>query len=321
MTEWTPVLSDSRPDRLTLKQLDQAVTGWFLGGEIEGWSVRTLGDRRDWLRRLTSFLEAKRMDFCADGLRAFVLALMKGNDGGGRKPLSPASVKHAHVIMSALGNWCVHEGYLSENPAKRVAMPKQVPPDINPFTDDELVRLFAAAGRSRSKLRDTALLYFLDETGIRASELVALRVDDVRLSERQALIRCGKGGKARTITFGANTVQALFRYLREEPKNGADALFSSSRGGALTRFSLLQLCRRLGAAAGVEGVHPHRFRHDTAVRLLRNGGGVFSVMTLLGHSRVSTTQIYVKVADADLSKLQATASPIDNLLRSRRAKQ
>ncbi|MCX6358399.1 MAG: tyrosine-type recombinase/integrase [Armatimonadetes bacterium] len=321
MTVCTPVLSDSRHDSLTLKQLQQAVSGWFIGGEIEGWSGRTLGDRRDWVRRLNAFLEARGMDFCADGLRSFVLALMKGTDGGGRKALSPASVKHAHVILNAFGNWCVREGYLTDNPVRRVAVPKQVAPDINPFTDDELVRLFAAAGRTRSKHRDMALLYFMDETGIRASELVALRVDDVRLSERQALIRCGKGGKARTITFGANTVQALFRYLREEPKEGADSLFSSSRGGPLTRFSLLQVCRRLGKAAGVEGVHPHRFRHDTAVRLLRNGGGVFSVMTLLGHSRVSTTQIYVKVADADLSKLQATASPIDNLLRSKRAKQ
>ncbi len=316
----TPVLQDSRRESMPLKQFDQALAGWFLEGEIQQWSARTMADRRDWMRRLASFLAARSMDFGADGLRAFVRALMLGNDGGGRKPLSPASVKHAHVILTAFGNWCVRDECLSENPMKRVPVPKQIPPDIDPFTDDELVQLFAAAGRSRSKHRDTALLYFMDETGIRASELVDLRVDDVRLSERQALIRCGKGGKPRTITFGANTVQALFRYLRDEPKDPGDPLFSSSRGGALTRFSLLQVCRRLGKAAGVEGVHPHRFRHDAAVRLLRNNGPIFSVMTLLGHSRVSTTQIYVKVADADLTRLQATASPVDNLLSGRKGK-
>jgi integrase/recombinase XerD len=316
-----PVLQSAEQVMLTVASLHGAAEGWYQYGEIEGWSHRTKDDRRSWMGRLEAFLTARELDFCAEGLRAFVVALMQGNDGGGRKPLSPSSVLHAHIILSAFANWCVAEGILTDSPMRRIPTPKQVDPGIDPFTDAELEAILNAASESRCKLRDVALIRFLDDTGIRASELADLRVSDLRMTERTAQVRNGKGGKPRTISFGAGTAQALWRYLRDEQRKPAEPLFTSSRtGGPMNRSSLLQVCRRLGKEAKVENVHPHRFRHDAAVRLLRNGAHVFGVMSLLGHTRVATTQIYVKLAEADISKLHANASPIDNLLTTRRAR-
>ena len=304
--------SDSTPT-LTAHQYSTACQGWLISGEIQGWSRRTIDDRRIWVDRLGDFLVARDQDFSVDSLRIYFLALGKGSDGRCRGPLRPASVKHVHSLLSAFCSWCIAEGMLSANPMKRIPTPRLPDDRVKQYTDDELVRILQAARSSRNAARDVALISFLSDTGIRASELAALRLEDVDLSARIALVKCGKGGKLRTIAFGRETAQSLWRYLRNEPREQGDYLFASERGRAMTRSSLLQLCRRLGKVAGVKGVGPHRFRHDACVRLLRGGANLFQTMQALGHTKAATTQIYVRLAETDLRNAYQVASPIDNL--------
>lgn len=290
-----------------------ACRGWLIHGEINRWSPRTLEDRRVWVDRLSEFLQSRELDFSVDALRLYFLALGQGNDGRSRKPLRPASLKHVHSLLSALGAWCIEEGLLAANPMKRVPSPRIEDDRQKQFADNELLRLLDAARNSRNGSRDLALIVFLADTGVRASELTDLRVQDVDLTTRTALIRRGKGGKLRSVGFGKDTAQTLWRYLRGESRDKDEHLFQSERGGPMTRGSLLQLCRRLGKVAGVEQVHPHRFRHDACVRLLRGGANLFQTMMAMGHTRAATTQIYVKLAEQDLRNAYAIASPMDNL--------
>ncbi len=181
-----------------------------------------------------------------------------------------------------------------------------------PFEPEEIDTLLRAAASSRSALRDVALLHVLADTGIRAGELCDLRVCDVNLTARTALVRHGKGGKSRQIAFGKATAQALWRYLRSEEREEGDNVFLGQRGEQLTRGALTQVCRRLGQRAGVSKVHSHRFRHHCACTMLRIGMHVFAVMMELGHSRVQVTERYVRLAESDVREAHHTASPMDN---------
>lgn len=312
-------LQEPTPAVLEHASLFRAAQGWLLSGEIAGWSRKTSADRTIWIARIREYLDANDLAFDVNGLRAYFAAYQKGREGRSVRPPRPASVKHVHSLVSAFGSWCVEEGLLDANPMKRIPAPIIRDDGIEPYSDQDLNALLRAAKEGqKNAARNTAILYFLADTAVRASELCAMNLEDVNLAAGTAHVRCGKGGKARGVAFGKTTAQALWRYLREEPRDPDEPLFLSERGGAMTVSGLFQLSRRLGRAAGVKGVHPHRFRHDAAVRLLRNGANTFGVMTLLGHTRVQTTQVYVKLAEADVKNMHRTASPMDNLRKKGR---
>lgn len=106
---------------------------------------------------------------------------------------------------------------------------------------------------------------------------------------------------------------AFFRYRKDMPRDADDALFVAERGGHLTPNGLSQMMRRLAKAAGVKDAHPHKWRHNAAVSMLRSGLNVFAVSRQLGHSDLSTTRLYCQVADADLRNAYQSASPMDML--------
>ncbi len=188
---------------------------------------------------------------------------------------------------------------------KRIPAPIIRDDGIEPYTDEELKALLRAARDcQKNGLRNAAILHFLADTAVRAGELCAMTLEDLNHAAGTANVRCGKG---RVVAFGKTTAQTLWRYLRSDPRDPEEPLFMSERGGPMTPNSLFQLCKRIGKAAGVKRVHPHRFRHDAAVRLLRNGAHAFGVMNLLGHTRVQTTQVYVKLAEADVKNMHRTA--------------
>jgi len=296
------------------RDLQHACRGWLLSGEIEGWSERTRTDRAEWLERFVRFLDDRPFD--PDSCRAFFVALQRGDPAAGcKRSLRPASVKHAHAIIKAFGNWCVEETLLVENPMRRVPPPILGDPGIRPFEDHELLRLLDAAKSGRHGARDYAILALLADSGLRASELCSLRVEDLDLKAGSALIRDGKGRRSRIVTFGRTTAQALWRHLRAEPREQQDYLFTSERGHAFCRTTLRALIARIGKAAGVKGAHTHRLRHHAAVALLRGGAHAFAVQAQLGHARISTTQVYVQLAQSDLRAMAANSSPMDRLAK------
>ena len=201
---------------------------------------------------------------------------------------------------------------------KRIPLPIVRDDNVRTFTDEEFRAILEAAKRSRNPRRDVAIVSMLADTGIRASELAEVRVEDLNLTSAVAVVRHGKGGKTRSVAFGKTTAEALWRYLRDEHKEPTDPVLASVSGHAMNRASLLKLVYRLGRVAGVRNVHVLRFRHDCAVRLLRNGANVFGVMSQLGHSRVQTTQAYVHLAEVDVRQMQKAASPVDRLKKGGR---
>jgi integrase/recombinase XerD len=173
--------------------------------------------------------------------------------------------------------------------------------------------------RRPSANHDTALILVLLDTGIRASELCALKIEDVDLATGRVEIRHGveggaKGGKGRTIYLGKASRRALWRYpaSRDDGQAGEAPLFVTSSGRLMRPSILRHLLTRLGDKAGVFKAYPHKFRHAFAITYLRSGGDVFTLQQILGHSSLDTVRLYARIAQSDVAQAHRRASPVDN---------
>ena len=220
--------------------------------------------------------------------------------------------------LSALRRFYQHlerEGRIGNNPCDRVDAPRLGRPLPGVLSEQEVERLLAAPDlETASGVRDRAMLEVLYATGLRVSELVGLRSEQVNLI--QGVLRVvGKGGKERLVPLGEPAVEWLERYLRKgRPdilgERRTPALFPTSRGRAMTRQAFWHLIKRYAVRAGIsQDISPHTLRHAFATHLLDHGADLRVVQMLLGHRDISTTQIYTHIARERLKVLHARHHP------------
>jgi integrase len=316
-------------------QIKPLAESWLLAGDISRHSKTTLTARRGAIDKLCWFLESRSLSRCdVHALRAFFKHVMDGHrETGGRwgnprniRPTKPGTSATYDRILRAFFNWLISEGEIETSPMERIPKPVDRPDQLNPFTEDALHRLIAAAKRTHNPKRDEALILVMLDTGLRASELCALTVGDIDLQEATLTVREGKGGKSRYLPMAQATRKALYNYLRDRDTDTDEPLFLSDRGGSagngLTRHGLRFLFNRLAKAAGIIGVRcsPHTLRHSFAVSYLKNGGNQFALMNLLGHTDTKMTARYVKYSQADVAQAHRHFSPVANLQHVRKNK-
>jgi integrase/recombinase XerD len=178
----------------------------------------------------------------------------------------------------------------------------------------EMVRLITSArGKGPILLRDSALLEFLYATGMRASEIIGLNISDINFSV--SFVRCfGKGSKERVVPVGRAALNAIKEYLEKGrpkfPQKDKEALFIDKNGERLSRQGLwLMVKKYVKKTGGKEKTSPHTLRHSFATHLLEKGADLRSVQEMLGHSDISTTQIYTSVSRERLKKMYLKAHP------------
>jgi integrase len=205
-----------------------------------------------WIRRVNFVKQREYPELGRTECRAFLAYLNTGNESGsGRwgnsaytKPLRPSSAKTYHKWLRAFVNFCVAEGALDSSPTEGLAAPIAHADQIQPFSPEEVARLLVAARKSRHAKRDEAILLLLLDTGLRASELCALRAGDVDFDTRRVIVREGKGRKGRTVFCGRPTHKTLYAYRSAEPRVDDDLPFTGDRGTQagepLTRWGLLR---------------------------------------------------------------------------------
>jgi len=228
---------------------------------------------------------------------------------------SPRSVARWLVAVRGLFGWLAQEGMIDENPAARLEPPKvwKTLPKVLDGSDVE--RLLDAPNRVTPRgARDAAMLEVLYATGLRASELVGLRLRDLRLDA--GYLSCvGKGSKERVVPLGAEANAALSAYIasgREALLAGkrSDTVFVGRAGAPLTRQGFWKLIKAHGRRAGIRAsLSPHVVRHSFATHLLENGADLRVVQMLLGHADISTTQIYTHVNRERLKRLYRDFHP------------
>lgn len=288
----------------------------------------------------------------ADQLRAFLYAFQTTQlEPAGVAPRrarlpSAKTIANLHTTLSSFWTWAVAESYADHHLMREVDTPHPATAIIQPFSREEVQALlksvefttpWTTCPRIRSSRppaivrRDRALILFLLDTGVRAAELCALTIGDVDLKSGSAVVvgksRLNAGqGKRRVVQFGNQTRKALWEYTihRDPPSSplppppgrgpgwGLGPFFTTSDGRPLDRRHLATHLRRLGARAGISNVHPHRFRHTFAITYLRNGGDVFTLQQLLGHSSLDICRRYLAIAQADCATVHRRAGPVDN---------
>uniref|UniRef100_UPI00396A1CA8 site-specific tyrosine recombinase XerD n=1 Tax=Alloalcanivorax marinus TaxID=1177169 RepID=UPI00396A1CA8 len=231
-----------------------------------------------------------------------------------RVGISARSLARQLSAMKSFFRWMKRENRIAEDPTLNVARPRLGRPLPKTLSEDEVEALLAAPDLDDPLgLRDRAMLEVLYAAGLRVSELVGLTLSQV--NTRQGLVRVvGKGDKERLVPLGEEALHWLARYLRDgRPAllgEDREVLFPGRRGTRMTRQTFWHRIKQLAVRAGVQKpLSPHTLRHAFATHLLNHGADLRVVQLLLGHSDLSTTQIYTHVAQHRLREVYEAHHP------------
>lgn len=246
-------------------------------------------------------------------VQEFESGLMEGGQ-------SPSTVKRRMSAVKGFHRFCVREDIAKGNPAEAIRLPKLAERLPDALSIDEIGRLLdGLQDTSETGMRDRALLEVLYGCGLRASEACGLDVGDVFLDD--GILRIfGKGSKERMVPISGMAKSALGEYLssarsalslraRQMRPDALQAVFLNARGTRLTRQGLHLIVARAGEAAGIERLHPHTLRHSFATHMLQGGADLRAIQEMLGHSDISTTQIYTHVDRAHMFEEYRHAHP------------
>ena len=243
----------------------------------------------------------------ATGLNSYVLYLEK-------QGLKPATISRGIASLKAFFHFLQKEGYVKQEVAEDLKAPKVEKKMPSVLTKEETERLLNETnGTSPKELRDGAMLELLYATGIRVSELISLKLEDINL--KMEYITCRDGNKERIVPFGQVAKEKLQMYLSEGraelvTDESSDYLFTNCSGHAMSRQGFWKLVKYYGKKAGITTeLTPHTLRHSFAMHLVSNGADLHSVQEMLGHSDISTTQIYANMNQNRIREVYAKAHP------------
>ena len=259
-------------------------------------SLASYGFDFDRLRGFSATIGKDPKDLTRGDLRSWIMALS-------REGLSPSSVQRMVSAARGFYKFLMLDGHLKANPAEDLDTPQSGHYLPRFLTETEIEEFLKQPDvETETGLRDRALLELMYASGLRVSEAISIKMSDIELDA--GILTCfGKGSKQRKVPLGKSAVEWLKSYLEVRiRKTGAQNFFVSPAGKPLSRQNVYELVRNYGEKAGLENISPHKLRHTFATHLLQNGADSRSVQVMLGHSDISTTQIYTHVTDNHLKK-------------------
>jgi len=278
----------------------------------QGLSQNTLNAYRTDLKKFSEWLQKSSRPTLVEVQRSDLLDYLAYRSEEQHSPRSSARMLSSLRRFYA---YCLRKNLIKDNPTRLLDSPKLGRPLPNSISEDEVERLLTAPDLNTNLgLRDRAMLELLYATGLRVSELVNL--SDTQVSLRQGVLRVtGKGDKERLVPIGEEAVNWLEKYIQvarpelaQQSQSGA--LFLTNRKSGMTRQAFWYLIKRYAKQEDIRShLSPHTLRHAFATHLLNHGADLRAVQMLLGHSSVSTTQIYTHVAKARLKALHSKHHP------------
>ena len=280
-------------------------------------SPNTVSSYRLDIARYCAFLEARQVtdvgQVSSEQIAQFLVNL---HDEG----LSPRSVNRAFSAVRGFHRFLMIEGIARTNPAETVTPPRtgrSLPDVLTPEEVGSILQQPRESPQDRRSLwlRDRAILETLYATGMRVSELIALRQADLTVD--QEVVRVfGKGSKERLVPIGKPALGWIERYRTEcrtrllKRDAAQDVLFLNARGTPMSRMAVWKIVQNYARRTGItKEVHPHTFRHSFATHLLEGGADLRAVQEMLGHSDISTTQVYTHIDREYLKEVHRTFHP------------
>jgi site-specific recombinase XerD len=316
----TPSQGDGT-SKISISNLEEYLGDWLMDARIKGHTIQSTKSREArigkffWFLRYRGFLEVGTPQ-----LKEFFLYLQTAHDTPEGRwnnpkslPMRPIMVGNYHRIVKAFFNFLIEEELIDFDPMRRVKVVKEKTEIKPPISKVDFKKLLHSASKSEQPKRESAILWTLWDSGVRSSELCCLKRED--FDESNLSIRVlGKGNKFRTVYIDPITARAIRTYLRKSPtRRDCDPLFLGRGRKPLTPNGLYLIVKRLSAQAGITCPGVHAFRRSFAVGMLRNGANAFSVQVLMGHSDLTMTRRYCKVAEADVAETHRRCSPASNL--------
>lgn len=263
----------------------------------KGLSLNTLLSYSQDIKKLFRFFQKEKIPWLRGGEEDLVKFIHHQSRAG----LSARSLARLISSVRSFYKFLILDGVIKKTPAVNLSTPK-IWFALPKFLTIQEVELLLKQPKEKNirGLRDKAMLELLYATGLRVSELVALKMKDFNLDDGFLLCR-GKGGKERIVPMGFSAVTAVRKYLEAARiklfKKPSDFIFLTSRGGALTRQGFWKMLKKYAKQAGLDlKISPHVLRHSFATHLLEGGADLRSVQLMLGHSQITTTQIYTHIS-------------------------
>ena len=314
--------------------LRSLVGAFVLARMTEGKSPRTVEFYAENLRRFLWFAEKEGWPDKVHEVTTWHIRLFLGYvasatsrwglEGNGsetsRRRASHTTVLRYRDVLRCFFSWLVDEGILAENPTDRIHMRRESPRVITPYDPDEIRRMLAVCDydfEHDSRFlasRNRALVLVLLDTGLRLSELLRMKLDDINPQTGRFMV-VGKGDKERFVRIGRTAQAAVAQYLSYRPDSGRRELWLTEKGQPLSANACQCLMKRLKERAGVSSEGSiHRFRHTFAVQFLRADRNVFNLQYLLGHSDLRMVRRYTMAMGMDDAlAAHEQASPADRL--------
>lgn len=263
------------------------------------------------LKKLDGYLSAQGItqadQITATCLNSYILFLEKE----GKKP---STISRSVAAMKAFFQYLKKQNLIKEDLSETLRAPrieKKVPEILSMEEVEQLLE--QTRGNSPKELRDCAMMELLYATGIRVSELIGLKIEDINL--KMEYIKCKDAHKERIVPFGTVAREAVLRYLHQGRKELVKDyenpwLFTNCFGQPMSRQGFWKLIKGYGKKAGIRHeITPHTLRHSFAAHLVHNGADLHAVQEMLGHSDISTTQIYARMNQSRIREVYAKAHP------------
>ncbi len=285
---------------------------WLAGeGEPDRLASFTLQQARRYSHALAE-RSALQATFVSGGKKHGVHAMIETD-----RPLSANTVSGYLRTLKVFSRWLAAEeqGYLERHLLAGLRLPKRPQTHKEPLTPAEMERLLADYDLRRpGGVRDFTILLTYLGTGLRATELTALHLDDVHLEEGYLRVRSGKGNKTRAVNLPPEVARAMARYRQHyRPATADPHLFVTSAGTPLTYNAIGQLLTRAKRASGIGRVHAHLLRHSFSVAALAGGMDLMTLKETLGHADIKTTSIYLNMSEQQLIAQQRKVNPVAGL--------
>lgn len=259
----------------------------YLEGEKK--SENTISEYVYFVSQMLEFVGKRCEEISSGDLRKYKIYIST------KKKYSKNSI---YLAIKAITSYFKYKG--REELVKDIKAPKRPKQMPKYLTEDEVRRLLDAA---KDKHRDYAIISLLAYSGLRVSELCALHVEDVDLSERVVYVHSGKGDKDRIVVISEKAAEAIEVYLMDR-EDELEYLFSSQKSEKITRVQVFRIVKKYAKMAGIKkNVTPHVLRHTLATTMLRRGVDIRYIQQFLGHSSVATTQIYTHVDDGSMKRV------------------
>ncbi len=277
-----------------------------------GLSENTLASYRRDLNYFIEYLDAFSINQWADVKRTHIMKYLMEQKNRGK---SPSTITRTLASIRSFFHFLLQEGMVTENPSSELESPKQEQKLPQVLSPEEIDKLLEQPDTSNFKgKRDKAMLELLYATGMRVSELISLNIEHVDV--RNGYILCqGKGEKERIVPLGQMAISSLSDYLaksrvRLRKDLSEPALFLNQHGRRLSRQGFWKILKRYAEKIGFHQIiTPHTLRHSFATHLLENGADLRSVQEMLGHSDISTTQIYTQLTRKRLKDVYEKSHP------------